>query len=216
MQEVNRLDRVPAVAGLLTQDESVHAVARGEGDVRQLGAVDDSCGRVELEDLRRYGDGLALCARFAGDRRLHLRKPLRRQRDPEIAAAHQIPYVATACSSYPLDLYKKAKRAMDTPGPAYVHVLTVCPTGWRIPAEKAIEYGKLAVQTGVFPLYEVIDGDYHLSMKIKNRKPIEEYFKGHGRFRHLTPEQTKEIQTRVDKEWERLWKKCVNTEGGGV
>jgi len=131
---------------------------------------------------------------------------------PEIAAAHQIPYVATACSSYPLDLYKKAQRALSTPGAAYVHVLTVCPTGWRIPADKAIEYGKLAVQTGSFPLYEVIDGEHHLSMKIKNRKPIEDYFKGHGRFRHLTPDEVKEIQARVDKEWERLWKKCVNTE----
>ena len=133
----------------------------------------------------------------------------------EIAAAHHIPYVATACSSYPLDLFKKAKRAVETPGPAYVHVLSVCPTGWRIPSEKAIEYGKLAVQTGIFPLYEVIDGEYRLSMNFKTRKPVTEYFKDHGRFRHLTPDRVQEIQDRVDKEWERLVSRCVNLKKEG-
>ncbi len=132
---------------------------------------------------------------------------------PEIAAAHHVPYVATANSAFPLDLYKKAKRAVETPGPAYVHVMSVCPTGWRIPAEKAIEYGKLATQTGIFPLYEVIDREYHLSMDFKNRKPVEEYFKGHGRFRHLTPDQVQDIQEKVDREWELLRKKCVNVKG---
>jgi len=132
---------------------------------------------------------------------------------PEIVAAHKIPYVATASSSYPLDLFKKAVRAVQTPGPAYLHVLSVCPTGWRIPSEMAIEYGKLATQSGVFPLYEVINGEYHMSMDVKNRKPVTEYFKGHGRFRHLTPDQVAEIQARVDKDWEALRAKCVNLKG---
>jgi len=131
-----------------------------------------------------------------------------------IAAAHNIPYVATASSAYPLDLFAKAKRAVETPGPAYVHVLSVCPTGWRIPSELAIAYGKLATQTGVFPLYEVIDGEYHMTMDIKQRKPVTEYFKGHGRFRHLTPELVAEIQERVDRDWERLRARCVNLQGG--
>jgi pyruvate ferredoxin oxidoreductase beta subunit len=132
---------------------------------------------------------------------------------PEIAAAHNIPYVATASSAYPLDLYKKAVRASATPGPAYLHVLSVCPTGWRIPTEKAIAYGKLATQCGVFPLYEVIDGQYHLSMDFKNLKPLTEYFQGHGRFRHLTPAQVEEIQGRVQRDWERLKARCVNLKG---
>jgi len=130
---------------------------------------------------------------------------------PEIAAAHRIPYVATASSAYPMDLYEKAKRAVETPGPSYLHVLSVCPTGWRIPSEKAIEYGKLATQTCVFPLYEVIDGEYRLSRDVKkNKKPIDDYFKGHGRFRHLTPEDVQKIQERVDRDWELLRAKCVN------
>ena len=80
----------------------------------------------------------------------------------------------------------------------------------RIPTEKAIEYGKLAVQTGMFPLYEVVDGEYHITMDFKKRKPMTDYFKGHGRFRHLTTDQVQQIQERVDAEWERLRAKCVN------
>jgi pyruvate ferredoxin oxidoreductase beta subunit len=129
----------------------------------------------------------------------------------EIAAAHRIPYVATASSAYPLDLFKKARRAVETEGPSYLHVLSVCPTGWRIPSEKAIEYGKLATQCCIFPLYEVIDGEYHLTMDMKKRKKsVDEYLKGHGRFRHLGPEHILKIQERVDKDWERLRLKCVN------
>jgi len=128
----------------------------------------------------------------------------------EIAAAHNVPYVATASSSYPLDLFRKVEKAVNTPGPSYVHVLSVCPTGWRIPSEKAIEYGKLATQTGIFPLYEVIDGEYHMSMDLKKRKPVEDYFKGHGRFRHLTGDNIKTIQERVDRDWDRLRSRCVN------
>ncbi len=128
----------------------------------------------------------------------------------EIVAAHNVPYVATASSAYPLDLYKKAQKAAEVKGPAYLHVLSVCPTGWRIPSDKAIHYGKLATKTGSFPLYEVIDGEYHLSMDIKNRAPMTDYFKGHGRFRHLTPELVAEIQAKVDQDWEKLRSRCVN------
>jgi pyruvate ferredoxin oxidoreductase beta subunit len=128
----------------------------------------------------------------------------------EIAAAHRIPYVAQASSAYPLDLFRKAERALAAKGPAYVHVLSVCPTGWRIPTAKAIEYGKLATLTGIFPLYEVVNGEYHMTMDLKTRKPVTDYFKGHGRFRHLTPETVREIQERVDQDWERLRAKCVN------
>ena len=70
---------------------------------------------------------------------------------PEIIAAHNMPYVATACSSFPVDLVEKVKKAAATPGPAYVHILSVCPTGWRIPPRAAIKYGRLAVESGDVP-----------------------------------------------------------------
>ncbi len=129
---------------------------------------------------------------------------------PEIMAAHGIPYVATACSSYPLDLFNKVKRAMAVKGPAYVHVLSVCPTGWRIPSGDAIKYGRLAVETGAFALYEVVDGKHYLTFDFPALKPITDYFKGHGRFRHLTPDMVAKIQARIIEEYDKLKAKCVN------
>ena len=69
-----------------------------------------------------------------------------------IAAAHNIPYVATACPSYPIDLVQKVKKAAAMPGAAYLHILSVCPTGWRSAPELSIKLGRLAVETGVFQI----------------------------------------------------------------
>jgi pyruvate ferredoxin oxidoreductase beta subunit len=125
---------------------------------------------------------------------------------PLIAAAHNIPYVATACPSYPFDLMEKVKKAADTEGPAYVHIFSVCPTGWRTAPEMGIEIGKLAVQTGVFPLYEIESGKYKLNVKVAKRKPVQEYLKSQGRFRHLSEDDIKLIQERTDEEYEKLMK----------
>ena len=130
---------------------------------------------------------------------------------PEIAAAHNIPYVATACSSYPFDLMAKVKKAAAVKGPAYVHILSVCPTGWRLPTNLAIHAGRLAVETGMFPLYEVEDGRYKLTIDLTELRPIEEYLKIQGRFRHLTPEMIEEIQQRVQKDYKKLQKKVRMT-----
>ncbi|MCD6353477.1 MAG: pyruvate synthase subunit beta [Proteobacteria bacterium] len=123
---------------------------------------------------------------------------------PEIAVAHNIPYVATACSSYPFDLIQKVKKAASIKGPAYVHILSICPTGWRIPADKAIWIGRRAVETGVFPLYEVENGKYRITVDVPELRPVEDYLKPQGRFRHLTPELIEKIQTRVTKEYNNL------------
>ena len=123
---------------------------------------------------------------------------------PEIAVAHNIPYVATACSSYPIDLIEKVKKAAAKKGPAYVHILSVCPTGWRLPPDRAIWIGRLAVETGVFPLYEVEDGKYKITYAADELRPVEEYLKPQGRFRHLTPEMIQTIQKRVIHEYRKL------------
>jgi pyruvate ferredoxin oxidoreductase beta subunit len=122
----------------------------------------------------------------------------------EIAVAHNVPYVATACSSYPFDLMEKVQKAARTPGPAYIHVLSVCPTGWRIPPSKSIWIGRLAVETGIFPLFEVVDGRYRITVDVPELRPVEEYLKPQGRFRHLTPEITAVIQERVNYEYRKL------------
>ena len=124
----------------------------------------------------------------------------------EICAAHGIPYVATACPSFPFDLLEKVKKASETPGPAYIHILSVCPTGWRIQPADAIKYGRLAVNSCVFPLYEVVDGKHRLTYKPSEKKliPVSEYLGGQGRFRHLTDKDIEQIQAATTRTYERL------------
>jgi pyruvate ferredoxin oxidoreductase beta subunit len=126
---------------------------------------------------------------------------------PAIAVAHNIPYVATACHSYPFDLMAKVDKAMATHGPAYVHILSVCPTGWRSPVDLTIKMGRLAVETGVFPLYEVEYGKYRLSVDLPKLRPVTDYLKLQGRFRHLSEDVMNEIQQRTNTEYAKLKEK---------
>ena len=132
---------------------------------------------------------------------------------PAIAAAHDIPYVATACPSYPFDMMDKVAKGLAKAGPAYIQVLSVCPTGWRCPPELSVEIGRLAIQTGIFPLYEIEDGKYKLNVKISRFKPVSEYLKLQGRFRHLSEETIDEIQGRVEQEYAKLMEK-IGTRAG--
>ncbi|MEM2134582.1 MAG: pyruvate synthase subunit PorB [Candidatus Jordarchaeaceae archaeon] len=131
---------------------------------------------------------------------------------PMIMAAHNIPYVATACSSYPKDLYEKIKKAKDIEGTKYIHILAPCPPGWRFDTELTVEIGKLAVETGMWALYEIEDGVFRLSSPSKRvmdpskRKPIQEYIKLQGRFKGITDEQIRELKKYVDRQWERYGK----------
>lgn len=125
-----------------------------------------------------------------------------------IAAAHNIPYVATACPSYRFDLMKKVRKAVETKGPTYVHILSPCPTGWRYAVDSTVEIGKLAVQTGIFPLYEIENGCYRLNADPPKLKPIEEYLKLQGRYRHLTGEQIARIQQMVNEDYVKLKEKA--------
>jgi len=128
---------------------------------------------------------------------------------PAITAAHDIPYVATACPSYPFDLMAKVARGAAVHGPAYVHILSVCPTGWRSAPDLTIRIGRLAVETGMFPLYEVEDGKYKLSIDLPWLRPVQDYLKLQGRFRHLSEETIKKIQNRVNKEYAKLKEKVA-------
>ena len=128
---------------------------------------------------------------------------------PAIAAAHNIPYVATASPSYPFDLMDKVAKGLSTPGPAYVHILSVCPVGWRCAPDLSVRMGRLAVETGIFPLYEVEDGKYKLSVEPAKLRPVRDYLKLQGRFRHLSEETIKEIQRRADEEYAKLKEKVA-------
>jgi pyruvate ferredoxin oxidoreductase beta subunit len=126
---------------------------------------------------------------------------------PEIAVAHNIPYVATATHGYPFDLMAKVAKAVAMPGPAYVHVLSVCPTGWRSPTDTINRQARLAVQTGVFPLYEVENGVYKMTIETPQLRPVADYMKGQGRFRHLSDDVIAKIQKRVELEYQKLLEK---------
>ena len=126
---------------------------------------------------------------------------------PMIMAAHKIPYVATACTAFPLDFVNKVRKAKDIQGTKYIHLLAPCPTGWRCDTSKTIEMGRLAVQTGLFVLYEVENGKFKLSppsdrlVDKSRRKPLKEYFAGQGRFRGLSEEDVAKIEKWVDEDW---------------
>jgi pyruvate ferredoxin oxidoreductase beta subunit len=121
-----------------------------------------------------------------------------------IAAAHNIPYVATSCSSYPFDIMAKVEKAIKIKGPTYIHILSVCPTGWRCPSNLTIKMGRLAVETGIFPMYEIEDGKYKLNIDLTDLRPVEDYLKLQGRFRHLTKDSTAEIQVKVVEEYNKI------------
>jgi pyruvate ferredoxin oxidoreductase beta subunit len=127
---------------------------------------------------------------------------------PAIAVAHDIPYVATASPSYPFDMIDKVRKGLAVDGPAYISVFSVCPTGWRSAPDLSVRLGRLAVQTGVFPLYEVENGKYKLSFDPSPLRPVQDYLKLQGRFRHLSEGMVKQIQDRVISEYEKLKEKA--------
>lgn len=129
-----------------------------------------------------------------------------------ICAAHGIPYAATASPAYWNDYITKVRKALEVEGPAVIHVLSPCPRGWRTNPADSIKLARLAVQTRYFPIYEVENGQYKLNIKVPKPKPVEEFLKPQGRFRHLfRPENRHEIdnvQRWVDMNWKRITELC--------
>ncbi|HHS12823.1 MAG TPA: 3-methyl-2-oxobutanoate dehydrogenase subunit beta [bacterium] len=124
----------------------------------------------------------------------------------EIMVAHHIPYAATASVSYPEDFLKKLNKAKQIQGTRFFHLFAPCPTGWKHPPDIAVRVGRLATETNVFPIYEVENGVYKINRKPKNPKPVQEYLKLQGRFRHLDEKTVNVIQDDVNRNWDRLLK----------
>jgi len=140
--------------------------------------------------------------------KLQKRKDLTR-----IMAAHSIPYVAQASPAHWQDLIKKVRKAFEIKGPKFMNVISPCNRGWRTRTDDAITLCKLAVDTCYWPLYEVENGVTKITFKPKEKKPIIEFLKPQGRFKHLfAPENEwmlKKIQEDIDHEWELLQKCSV-------
>jgi 2-oxoisovalerate ferredoxin oxidoreductase beta subunit len=124
----------------------------------------------------------------------------------EIMAAHSIPYCATANIAYPEDFIKKLQKAKSIRGFKFIHLYAPCPTGWKHAPDITIRIARLATETNVFPLYEVEQGAYRINRKAANPKPIADYLKLQGRFKHLNEDAVNGIQASVDANWRKLIK----------
>jgi pyruvate ferredoxin oxidoreductase beta subunit len=142
-------------------------------------------------------------------------KPQWRKPITDIMAAHRIPYVAQASPSHWRDLMKKAQKAVAADGPAFLNVLSDCNRGWRHATDNTIEVMRLAVDSCYWPLFEVENGEWTVNRKPREKKPVEEWLKMQGRFRHLFQPKNRhiidEIQRRVDEEWEMLLERAGDT-----
>ena len=128
-----------------------------------------------------------------------------------IWAAHNPAYVATVVGAEPVDLARKIEKAMSMKGPRMLIALSPCPTGWDYDPQETVTVGKLAVKTGIWPLKEYIDGQVIHTKIPRERKPVEEYLKLQGRYKHLfEPESNveliNEIQNKVDDYWSKVGK----------
>jgi pyruvate ferredoxin oxidoreductase beta subunit len=130
---------------------------------------------------------------------MRFKKPM-----PEIANAHGIPYVATASVAFFQDIQRKVKKAISIKGPKYLQIHVPCPLGWRHEPQLTSGVAKLAVETGLYPLIEYENGKLLAVRKIQP-KPVEEYLKIQGRFKHLlnNPEAIRKIQEIADNNIEK-------------
>lgn len=125
-----------------------------------------------------------------------------------IMAAHGIPYVAQASPAHWRDAVTKFRKALEIKGPKFINVISPCNRGWRSATDDAILLSRAAVETCYWPLYEVRDGVTRINYIPKEKKPVEEFLKPQGRFKHMFAPGNewllKRFQEEVDKEWERL------------
>lgn len=136
-------------------------------------------------------------------------KPQQKKNLTKIMVAHNIPYVAQSTFIGNLsDLSTKAHKAIYTEGPAFLNVMAPCPRGWRYPGDKLLEVTKAAVETCVWPLFEVENGKYTINYFPKKKLPVEDYLKMQGRFKHMFKPgnewMIEQVQAEVDKNWEDL------------
>ena len=115
--------------------------------------------------------------------------------------AHRIPYCATASIAYPRDLLEKIAKAKEIKGTRFIHVQAPCPVGWGYSSEKTVEYGRLAVETGLWRLAEYESGKIKLNLQPQTFKSVESYLKGQRRFEHLNEDDFKVIEAQRDQDW---------------
>ncbi len=141
----------------------------------------------------------------------------RRPKKPilDILAAHRIPYAATATVAHPEDLVAKVRRARALRGTRFLHILAPCPPGWRILPEQTLELARLAVETRVFPLVEIEDGErVRITILPRKPRPVARYLEPQGRFQHLGTDEVASLQASVDAAWTRWLARAAASNDG--
>ena len=131
----------------------------------------------------------------------------------KIMAAHGIPYVAQSVVGNWMDLNKKCEKAYATEGPKFINVLQPCMLGWAYEAAETADLGRLAADTCFWPLYEVENGILKITYKPREKKPITEYLKKQGRYRHLFRAGNEGIIDTIQKEIDRKWELLLSRDG---
>jgi pyruvate ferredoxin oxidoreductase beta subunit len=142
-------------------------------------------------------------------------KPQFRKDLAMIMAAHHIPYVGQTNIGYWNDVVTKSEKAFKVEGPAFLLVFAPCPRGWRFENHQTMEIGRLAVETCFWPMYEIENGIFRLTRKIKpeKKKPVIEWLKMQKRFSHLFKPGCEEYLERIQKEVDANWEHYLSMDG---
>ena len=136
----------------------------------------------------------------------------RRKDLTRIIAAHDVAFAAQASPHFWKDLMRKVEKALTVDGPTFINTLSPCPRGWRSEPSATIELGRIAVDTCMWPLYEVDQGEWKLSYRPRKKLPITDWFKEQGRFSHLLRSENQillnELQSQTDQDWNELLLRC--------
>jgi pyruvate ferredoxin oxidoreductase beta subunit/2-oxoisovalerate ferredoxin oxidoreductase beta subunit len=134
-------------------------------------------------------------------------KRTRKKNIVEALAAHRIPYAATASIAFPEDMIAKFEKAKEKRGGSrFIHIFASCATGWGAPSDMSVKIARLAVQTNIFPLYEIEDGTRY-TINYKGDRRVDDYLQTQGRFKHLSKEDISLIQDMVTEDWRHLLRK---------
>jgi len=131
------------------------------------------------------------------------------KKQPAIAVANDFTYVATACPSHPFDLIEKVRRGWETEGQSFIHILCPCPVGWEYPFESTVRLGRMAVESRLFPLYEIAGGFYHVTVDEPNPRPVSDYIKQQKRFSHWKAQQIAVLQDEISAIFSQLEEKAT-------
>jgi pyruvate ferredoxin oxidoreductase beta subunit len=142
-----------------------------------------------------------------GSKERIMKKSWKKNIAPMLAVGHpNCKYVATAVATFPpMDYMNKVKKALAIGGPTFIHTLDPCPKGWDYHPRYSGDLGHLAVETGLFPIYEIVRGQVRYTYDATKRKrlPVKEYLEKQGRFSHFTQDEYDLYQSKVDEMWEQ-------------